>query len=579
MRRYRLILALALLVCGILAAWLWLVRPETADMAAYAPADSLLYLEANRPLEVVQVLSNTEAWKSFEKATGSPLVQPNRQWLQQVIRWTGIGPVQSVILARAQVAAVVTDLGTSEEGENLQIKPEGAVLIETHTSERRIRSPFELALKQLAEKTYGRPTSRRVTLDGVEFIEWLAPDGNRQLVGAIVGSLVILGNTERAVQSCVAVSQGRRPKLKDDPELNRVRLQLAGGDALSFGYVPAGNSARLLAVSVPLLLGRAPADSNFQRLITNGAAKVFGSLGWTSKPYLTGIEDRYLIALQPSIVSHLRPDFRTANTSLQLQRLLPEDVYSVTDYRFSNPAATLQSLKAAVSSQVDALSAIVFSSLLKSALLSYGIDDPDRFLGAVSEELLTLRLDETAERALLLAGVRDQATLRELISKNMRRKQQDQANAAGQVELFEDAAGEFSAAFVSNYLIIGSPLDVELYLERTKANSEAMSPERLQRLTFFSSQSNPANIATYTDDRNRVRDFISAVRVARGAPAVPFDRLEKALSNLPYSVTETRLDERGLERITRSPLGQFSTLLPLLMPEQPSPARDATQPR
>ncbi len=370
--------------------------------------------------------------------------------------------------------------------------------------------------------------------------------------------------------------KGDGRSLKDDPELNRIRLQLAGGDALSFGYVPAGNSARLLAVSVPLLLGRAPADANFQSLITNGAAKIFGSLGWTSKTYLTGIEDRYLIGLQPSIVAHLKPDFRTSNISPQLDRLLPEGIYSVTAYRFSNPAAALQSLRAAVSSQVDALSAIVFSSLLKSALLSYGIDDPDRFLGAVSGELLTLRLDESAERALLVAGVKDRAILHEMVSKTMRRKQQD---PTAQVETFEDSAGEFAAAFVNDYIIIGSPLDVELYLERTKTNSGASSAERLRRLAFFSSQSSPANIATYTDDSNRVRDFISAVRVVRATPVVPSDRFEMALSNLPYSVTETRLDERGLERITRSPLGQFSTLLPLLLPEQPSQPGNAAQPR
>ena len=41
------------------------------DMAAYAPADSLLYLEANHPLSVAEAVVGTDAWKAFEKAEGT----------------------------------------------------------------------------------------------------------------------------------------------------------------------------------------------------------------------------------------------------------------------------------------------------------------------------------------------------------------------------------------------------------------------------------------------------------------------------------------------------------------------------
>ena len=49
MRRSRWILLFAVLSLAVIGAWLWWVRPRNVDMAAYAPADSLLYLEANRP--------------------------------------------------------------------------------------------------------------------------------------------------------------------------------------------------------------------------------------------------------------------------------------------------------------------------------------------------------------------------------------------------------------------------------------------------------------------------------------------------------------------------------------------------
>ena len=326
---------------------------------------------------------------------------------------------------------------------------------------------------------------------------------------------------------------------------------------------------------MPLLLGRAPADSDFQRLITTGAAKVFGSLGWTAKPYLTGIEDRYLITLQPEIVARLKPSFGPAIVSSQTPRVRPNDFYSVTSYKFASPSAALQSLRGAVSSQVDALSAIVFSTLLKSALLSYGIDEPETFLGAVSGELLTLRPDDNAERSLIVAGVRDRATLRELVLKKM--KPNGRIDQEDGTETFEDAAGDFAASLTNELIVIGSPPDVRRYTELTRANATVLSAEELRKMNFFVSKSSSANIVTYTNDDDRVRSFLSAVLVAKGAPMVGAGRIEEAVAGVPYSVTETTLEGRGLERITRSALGQFSTILPLLFPEPSSPIKAPSQ--
>ena len=575
MRRKRWIFLIAALLLAVSAAWLAVARPRKVDMATYAPADSLLYLESNRPVAVVEAIAATEAWKAFEKAIGTQPITPRNQWLQRLVGLTGIGPTQSVVLARAQIAAVVTELGATEEGETLQIKPEGAVLIETHTAAFRITPQFEQALKELAEKTYGRPTKRQYALSGVEFTEWKSADGSRQIVGTVVGSLVIIGNTERAVQSCVEVALGRRSGLKDDPELNRMRQQLKADEALSFGYVPPGNSARLLAVGVPLLLGRAPGDADFQRLLTNGAAKIFGSLGWMSRAYSSGIEDRYLITLQPSFAARLRPGFRTTDRLLNPEQVLPDEFYSVTSYNFERPSEALQSLRSSISSQLDALSAIVFNSLLKSALLSYGIEDPEKFLAAVNGELLTLRLDENSERALLIARVKDEAALRGLLAKKLTA---NRGSSPQQSETPEDSDGEFSANFIGDYVVVGFPSDVRRFDENWKTGSRA-NADRMGRLTALVAKPGSANVVTYTNDRRRVQSFLSAVMQARGTPPVGPGTLQQTVANLPYSVTETSLDDRGLERVTRSPLGQFSTIFPLLFPEQadteknPAPSR------
>ena len=575
MKRTRWILLFAVLFFLAIGAWLWWVRPRTVDMSSYAPADSLLYLEADRPAEVVDAVTATQAWKALASAIQPQPATVQWHWLRGLIAWTGIGPIKSVILARAQVAVIVTDLRAVEEGDDLTIKSEGALVIETHTSERRIKGTFEETLKVLAEETYSHPTSRRVAVDGVEYLEWIAQDGSRQIVGTVVGSLVVIGTSEHVVQTCLAVSQGRSASLKSDPELKRMRLQLQRGRSLTFGYVPSGNSAKLLAVGLPLLLGRAPGDSEFQRLVSNGASKVFGSLGWASGAYSTGIEDRYLITLQPSIVARLRPTFGVNNIDFQLQHLLPDDAYSVTCYRFATPAAAWVSLKSAVSSQVDALSAVVFSSLLKSALLSYGLDDAESFLSAVNGELVTLRLDETAERSILIAGVHDRATLRRILARQM---SLNLRNSSPTTEIFEDPTGEVAASLGGDFIVMGSAADVRRYVGDKERGVASMTADSLRRITFFVSTPTSSNVVTYTNDGERIHNFFSTLLAANKRPESS-EGLEAAIATLPYSSTETTLNERGIERTTRSPLGQFSTLLPLLFPQRHNPIKDSNHPR
>jgi hypothetical protein len=562
---------IALLALSLVAGWLWWVRPTKVDMAVYAPATSLLYLESNRPLAVAEAIIGTDAWKIIDRASGTHTNPHPQPWLESFIRWTGIGPVKSVILARAQIAVVVTDLGTVEDGETLKVKPEGAILIETHTSERRIRPAIEDALRQLAELTYGESVNRRTTIEGVEFVEWIAPDQTRQIVATTIGSLVIIGNSEQAVRSCLAVSLKRSASLKEDPGLARMRVQLAGDRALTFGYVPSENTARLLSVGVPLIMGRVPGDSEFQRLITTNAAKVLGDLGWSSHAFKNGIEDHYLISLQPSVVARLKTDFVRAGNTSQVHRRLPEHIHSVTYYKFGNPAAVWLDLKGVASSQLDVLSSVVVGSLLKSALLSYGIDEPEAFLGTVKGELLTLRLDQSGERTMMIAGVRDEEALRAVVKNKLGLN--FRSDRVGDVEILEDLKGTLTVILNKDFVVLGAPSDVRRYFEDTKLNGMTMKGDHTSRVTFFVPQSSSANIVSYTDDSDRVGSFISTALATKGVQSLKSGQIELMVAELPYSATETTLGERGFERVTKSPLGQFSALLPLLIPDKPRPTR------
>lgn len=572
MKRSRWLLVFFLVLVVVPAVWLWWVKPRQVDMAAHAPANSLVYLEANSPSGIAQALQGTEAWRLVHELAGTQQAPLQDSWIQQFVAWTGIGPVESVILARAQMAVVVTELGATEDSDTLRIKPEGVLIIETKTSSRRIRPAVDNAARRLAELTYGKPVLRSTNIDGVDFDEWVSPDGSRQIVVVVAGSLVIIGNTRQAVQSCLAVTQGRVASLKDDAELNRMRFELRGNEALTFGYVPPGNSAKLLSIGVPLLMGRAPANSEFQRLIVGGASKVFGSLGWTSRPFKTGIEDRFLISLQPGVLQRLKPVFTPSLVGSDLEQIVPDDVSSITFYKFENPISAWQTLRSSISSQIDALSAVVFTSLLNSSLRSYGIDAPEGFLSAVTAEIATFRIDQYADRSLLVARVKDEAKLRELLAKTMRNR--SAGDPVSQIEILEDSEAESAASLVRGFIVMGAPPDVLKYAQILRNGGSRSDFGKLKRVTFFAPLISSANILTYSDDSDRVRNFFSSALAAQRVAPVPRNRLDQLLYQLPYASTETSLGERGIERTTVSPMGQFSTLLPLLIPPdraQPTP--------
>ncbi len=570
MKRSRGLLVFLIGLFVIAAAWLWWVKPRQVDMAAYAPSNSLLYLEANSPAKIAQALQNTDAWKLVDDLAGTQRSPLQSSWIQHFVAWTGIGPVESVILARSQVAVVVTDLGATEDTDTLRIRPEGALIIETKTSERRIRPVVDNAARKLAELTYGKADLRSTNIDGLDFNEWVSPDGTRQIVVVVAGSLVVIGNTRRAVQSCLAVRQGRAPSLKEDAELSRIRFELRGNDALTFGYVPPGNSPKLLSIGVPLLMGRAPVNSEFQRLVTSGASKVFGSLGWTSRPYKTGIEDRFLISLQPQVLARLKPAFTSGKVSTEMERVVPADISSITFYKFENPISVWQTMKSSISSQIDALSSVVFTSLFNSSLRSYGIDDPESFLSMISAEIITFRQDQNAERSLLVARVRDEAKLRAVLAKTMRLR--STKSSTSEVEILVNNDGESAASFVKDFIVMGSPPDVLKYAQILNTGVSNLEPDKLKRVTMFAPLTSSANILTYTDDSDRVRNFFSAALAAQRLAPAPRNRMDQLLNQLPYAATETTLGERGIERTTVSPMGQFSTLLPLLIPANRSPS-------
>ncbi|HXM34347.1 MAG TPA: hypothetical protein VN920_04125, partial [Pyrinomonadaceae bacterium] len=405
--------------------------------------------------------------------------------------------------------------------------------------------------------------------DDHDFVKWSSPDGLRQIVALVDGSVAVVGNDERAVSACLAVRKGRRPSLAHQPDVEEMRGRVRANEALAFGYISSGNAARLLSEMAPALFGKLPEPGQFQKLLASSSAKVLGNIGWSARPVAGEIEDYYFMSVKPILLERLGSALRTtAEPKHQTWALLPADTYSITNYNFVDPAAAWRALNAAVSSQLDTLAAVFFTTLSKGSFAPYGIDEPDTFLRAIKPEVLTAKLDPTSERSIVVAGISDEPALRQFVLRHLGPK--PRTERIGNNNLILSLDERSAASFANGYFVLGSPEDLRRCLSvGTKETGSSLSAQ-LSAPAYHTAVEDAANVVTYAQDSERVRGLITTLGRIRNSNSsvVPSGDVERAIKQLRYAVTETKLDNYGLERRTRSPLGQFSAFVSLLAPDQ-----------
>jgi len=556
MKFLRPLVALALLAILISAAFLWWSLPSAVDMADYAPADSLVYVEFNNLAGVADAIQHSEVWRAAAPITQSRPASRNR--LMTTAARAGLGPLPAVLFARSQVALVVVGMNTSEEQDTLKVRPEVAVIAETHTSQWRTKAAAVEAIKQLANFAFGASMCIERT-ENTEYIECSTAGGERKIVGVVDGTLAIIGNSENAVRSCLEVRRGARTSMSTDSELLKVRASVTSEKTLGFGYISPANSAKLFSWAAPLLMGQSPGDQQLEQLLAVSAGKVLRGVAWTANSSPGGIEDRFLFSLEPGVVSRLQPAFEVAERDENFWKLVPEGFESLTIYRNKTPAAAWNSLDSAVAFKLDALPAVLFGSLLRSSLSVYGISNPKEALATLSPPLLTLKPSQGVEGSILVAHVNDEARLRQSLTQEVFKD--DKGAILEGLESNPNPAKEFTAVFADGYVLLGKTENMRASLVALRNKAEPHDKELRQ-----SAQESSAPIVTFANDEARVNNFISTLLQLQGRQLSNEEvaKLQDTLRRFGFSSTETRLNAFGIERTTRSAFGQFSTLASLL---------------
>lgn len=542
-------------------AWLWFTRPRRVEMAAYVPADSIIYAEADSLPEILRAFTSTDAWRELAPAAGVETGYGRAGWLTGLLSFTGAGPSDAVVLSRAQVAVAVLGFQASEESDTtLRFTPRAAVVAETHTSGWRVRAAVEKLVGDFARRSFGAQSVERREVDGVAFLVWAEPSGaGRRLVAAAHESVAVVGNDEAAVRACLDVRRGARPSLAADGGLREMRARLGGEGVLAFGYAPRGSAARAVEVFAPAFVGGMTQEAKFQSVLATFlpqlVSQTVGAAGWGARAARGRIEDRYFLSLPGGMSQRLESPFTpSAGEAGGAAAVLPPDAYQVTFYDFRSPEEAWRGLGAALSSQVDVSRGTVITLALEALLKPYGVEKPREFLRACGGELATAKLEAASEGKVLVASVRDRAALREQALAHLGRGAR--AEQAGDAEMLISLDPDNgAAAFAGDYLLLGSEEDVRRCL-RARLGGRTLRDSAVLKGAWQDSGGGAAFARTLTDDRDSARAVLSHLG-GRGGAGAP----EEALARHGYSSSQTRLADGGFEKRTLSAFGLFGEIV------------------
>lgn len=547
--------------------WLFWSRPKRTDMALLVPADSLAYLQVNDLPALADGIADTTAWQTLSAPAAASLGLRNSRWLTRLARWTGIGPAEAVVLSRSQLALALFQYQTGDGGTALQVNLLATLVIDTHTSQFRMRPVIERRIEEFARRHYGQPKLEHKLVDGVDFAEWSSVDGSRRIVLAFVDSVAYIGSDELPVRACIAVRNGTQPSLATNGFFTEQRDAASADRAPLFAFIPSSGLRAFLIATAPYSLGPDATRTNAAPIVASAVAKLVDGVTW-SPTFIDGqVEDQVRLTLangitqqlQSGLVAEKPPTFQSVN-------LIPGNTHSLTQYNLRDSATAWNDLNRAISSHVEFLLAAESPKFLASALQGYGIDDPKAFLSAVGPELSTVKLDINSPRALLIVQVLDAAALRRLV--RARLGPDSTSEQIGNSELLYSRDPERGAAsFVDNALLLGSVEDVRTCLQAHNKGDRMADTGAFQRARALVNVTPPSlpTITTFTNDAESSRSFVSLFSANR-APAISnsVSALNDASVRLPNRVNVTRLTQNGFEYTSRSSFGLMGTLAVML---------------
>lgn len=567
--KYRALGLVLLIACVIAGAWLYWNRVPASDLTVWAPADSLAYIEVDDLSALVDGVQQTEAWKSLSPLLGAPdRLAPNR-WVVRLARWTGIGSADVILFARSQVAVVLNGAEGSQNGSTLIIKPLLTLVVETHSSPRRMRAAVEQRLEDTARRDFGNPVVVRKQVEGVELEEWQSEDGARRIVASFINTIVVIGNDEGAVLHAVAAGSGRRPALHNQNDFEETRRASNSAASAVFGFISQAGVKSLLQAYALNSQSRGTVSGDAvtaARLFADTFGAIVKHVAWTARFTNGAVEDHCSVILAEGVTDKLRvsmaPDRAPDLTQLPFA---PPGVQSVSIYSFHDSAGVWNDLNAVVSSHADLIGAIAARPVMRSLLTAYGITDADSFARGIGTHLQTVRAEEGSP-AVLIADVFDRPSIEQAFAARFGKDLKSEKFAGADLIIAPDS---WTAAFVQNSFLLGPGEEVRRCLQAYTNGQSISTTPAFRQSERFVDVSLPLTAVTFTNDSRAAVSFVDAFsNQARSAFSTNASAISEAANALPLAMSALIVKEGKFEWTSRSSFGIGGAVATGLLPEK-----------
>jgi hypothetical protein len=574
--RKNILIALIVVVASLVVSGYFLLRrPARVEMDRYAPASSLALVEIYNLSDLLDGLTDTDAWKELAPALGISSQLRQIGFVTDIMSRTGIGPDEAVIAGRAQYALALTGLetetGESEDGPYLHFKPRFCLIVETHSSPDAASRVIRERASILASRIYGAAVVEETEdYSGARLQIYRGPRPERQMIAASSGSLILIANHESAIKSCLDTAAGRAPSLASN-DLKQLRSAV-DEDAEVFAMVTQSGVEKLSELGPAIFASRLTTDpdriSSIANLFGHLSKQTFAGLLYSLSFDDGAVRGKYLTALRPQVADALTQAVKPAPAaSFEALRFLPRQTEDFTLLNIESAGDLAERALKHLTPALDVVAGVALREFVLSLREQLGVEQNDSLAGAVGEVALAKFSDE--EPTVMLIRVLDKTKVTAAVSKYLAQKgaavsTEQYAGVEIRVSSHKDRR---AAAFIDDFVILGTRDQIVRIIDARSGGQNAASDERFQKA--LTHRTNAAAMISCRSDFMDAGEMMLAVsrltRVTDGSrELLEQAEVKNALDHLPAAISSTQFRRQGVYTETRSSVGSFSLIASLI---------------
>ncbi len=434
--RKRTLPILFVLLLLLLGAWLLFQRFERVALENYVPETALGYIAVNDLPSLLDGFTGTEAWQQLAPIYGVTNSLQYAGWASRLGRWTGLGTKETLLLARGQFVLVVKGIEVTGE----EVKPRLALVIETHGSAASVNALIAERMPQLAARVYKQPMAETSEYAGVTITIYRAPQSERRMLSAGIGSAWLIANDAETLQACIDVQQGRVASMAKNSFLPQARAEVKQeGDI--FAFVSQAGASRLSQFFTHLLLGKALAGTPLaglpEGLMGEVAEGTVEALAYSTSFAKGGVQDRYAVLCKPEAAESLRAAFRVSSNAVLEKsaalQLVPATAQEVTLVNVEDPGLALEGVERIVSGHLGVAQSFLFHKFFTSARKTFlGLEPGESAATVAGTEVVRFSvpaLESDKSDRVWVVGARNRQKLSQLAERLL----QQQATSVGRI--------------------------------------------------------------------------------------------------------------------------------------------------